>query len=314
LPEAAPVADTAAATTSGPKTMHIMLRGDARDMGHLADSSVHLIVTSPPYWTLKSYGDAEGQLGNIRDYDAFLEELDLVWQECLRVMVPGGRLCINVGDVLLSRKANGRHCVMPLHADISTRCMRMGLDYLTPIMWCKISNIKLEASTSSRYLGRPCEPNGIIKSDLEYILLFRKPGAYRCPTDSMRRTSMIDKDDYANWFQQLWTDLPGTSNGQHPATFPEELPYRLIRMFSFSGDVVLDPFAGVGTTALAATRAGRNSISYEVDPKYSRAAERRWARRFGTLFDGAALRSYDVQGIGSSAPPFESLRIVGRSG
>lgn len=292
------------------KTHHVMLRGDARRMSDIPDGSVHLVVTSPPYWTLKQYGEGEAQLGNIESYTDFLDELDLVWKECLRVLVPGGRLCVNVGDVLLSRRYAGRHMVMPLHGDISSRCVSIGLDYLAPIIWHKISNIKLEASNSCRYLGKPNEPNGIVKNDIEYILFFRKGGAYRRPTEAMRAGSMIDKDEYAAWFRQIWEDLPGTSNAHHPAPFPEELAYRLVRMFSFVGDLVLDPFSGAGTTSIAATKAGRNSVSYEVDARYFVAAQKRWTRRYGSLFDNERLYAYDVAGTAAPEPPADLLSML----
>lgn len=285
------------------ETHHSIICGDARDMSALDDGSVHLVVTSPPYWTLKEYNDIEGQLGHVEDYGSFLANLDRVWRECFRVLVPGGRLCINVGDVCLSRRAHGRHRVVPLHADISRHCIDLGFDYLTPIYWWKVSNINLEASNSSRYLGKPCEPNGVIKNDIEYILLFRKGGAYRKPTPQMRRASVISKEEYAVWFSQVWTDISGTSSGKHPAPFPVELPYRLIRMFSFAGDMVLDPFCGTGTTGVAAARAGRNSVGYEIDPTYVSIARRRLLDQTGSLLSTVRLSVFDARGTAATPPP-----------
>jgi site-specific DNA-methyltransferase (adenine-specific) len=245
-------------------------------------SPIHLVVTSPPYWTLKRYaGDAgEAQLGHEEDYGAFVEALTQVWKRCYDLLVPGGRLCINVGDVLFSRKAAGRHFVVPLHADITVACRRLGFDYLTPILWHKISNAATEVEgNGGAFLGKPYEPNAIIKSDIEYILLLRKPGAYRAPSTEQRRLSMIDKSDHSRWFRSVWTDFSGAStrNG-HPAPFPKELAYRLIRMFSFAGDTVLDPFVGSGTTTVAAMDAFRSSVGYEVEPSYFRALRERFAQ------------------------------------
>lgn len=255
-------------------THHRLLHQDARDLSQIESESVHLVVTSPPYWTLKRYNDGPGQLGHVEDYERFLDELDHVWRECARVLVPGGRIVCVVGDVCLSRREHGRHLVMPLHADICVRCRRIGLDNLNPIIWLKIANAAFEANTSSKFLGKPYEPNAIIKNDMEFILMQRKPGAYRQPTMRQRRLSKIAVDDFNTWFRQTWT-IPGESTRAHPAPFPVELAERLVRMFSFVGDVVLDPFGGTGTTSVAAMRWGRGSIGVEVDRAYFDIARRR---------------------------------------
>ncbi|MBN1661488.1 MAG: site-specific DNA-methyltransferase, partial [Anaerolineae bacterium] len=232
-------------------TRHRLVHGDARDMARVPDNSVHLIVTSPPYWILKEYPDTPGQLGQIESYDAFLDEMDKVWRECYRMLVEGGRLIIVVGDVCLSRRQYGRHLVMPLHASFQERCRLLGFDNLAPIIWYKIANITLEVENGSRFLGKPYEPGGIVKNDVEYILMQRKPGAYRKPSLEMRVFSVIAKEEHGEWFRQIW-DMPGASTRQHPAPFPLDLAERLIRMFSFVGDTVVDPFMGTGTTNLAA--------------------------------------------------------------
>lgn len=257
--------------TDGLHTVHRLHCGDARSLDWIADESIHLVVTSPPYWTLKKYNDTEGQLGAVEDYEAFLDELDKVWRECFRVLVPGGRVVCVVGDVCLSRRRFGRHVVMPLHADIMVRTRPMGLDSLTPILWYKIANASYEVENGSSFLGKPYEPNAIIKNDIEYILMLRKPGGYRKPTDEQRRQSKLSKEEYASWFRSFWTNIPGASTRKHPAPYPVDLAYRLVRMFSFVGDTVLDPFAGTFTTTLAALKAGRNSIGNELDPDYFRA-------------------------------------------
>ncbi|HOO53800.1 MAG TPA: site-specific DNA-methyltransferase [Methanothrix sp.] len=236
-------------------------------MDDVPDESVHLAVTSPPYWTLKEYPANEAQLGHVEDYEEFLDELDKVWQNVFRVLVPGGRLVVVVGDVCLPRRCFGRHVVYPLHASIQERCRKIGFDNLAPIIWYKIANAKFEAKRSSRFLGKPYEPNAIIKNDVEYILFQRKPGGYRKPTLSARILSVIPEDCHREWFRQIWTST-GASTKLHPAPFPISIAERLIRMYSFVGDTVLDPFMGTGTTNLAASNLGRHSIGFEIEPTY----------------------------------------------
>lgn len=271
-------------------THHRIRRGDARDLGFLAAGSVQLVVTSPPYWTLKDYRDTPDQLGHIADYDGFLRELERVWRECLRVLVPGGRLVCVVGDVCLARRNNnGRHAVVPLHASIQEQCRALGFDNLAPIIWHKIANAVYEVDGPGGFLGKPYEPNAVIKNDIEFILMQRKPGAYRKPAFETRLMSVIPEECHRTWFQQIWTGLTGASTRDHPAPFPAELAERLIRMFSFVGDVVLDPFAGTGTTSVAAARWGRNSVGVEIDPAYFEQAGRRICEETGRLFGHATV-------------------------
>jgi len=253
------------------ETVHRIYKGDARLMEQIRGEEVHLVVTSPPYFNLIEYEgeSAEAQLGHLHDYATFLDELDKVWRRCFDLLVPGGRMCVVVGDVCLSRREAGRHHVIPLHADIAVRARRIGFDYLTPILWSKIANMATEVGGASRFLGKPYEPNAIIKNDVEYILLFRKPGSYRKPTNAQRALSLLDPDEHRRYFRSIWTDVRGESRkAGHPAPYPVELAYRLIRMFSFVGDTVLDPFWGTGTTTVAAIRAARSSIGFEVEDKY----------------------------------------------
>jgi len=252
-------------------TTQRLINGDARDLSFLQDESIHLVITSPPYWNLKRYNDNPSQLGHIDDYEHFLGELRKVWEHVFRVLVPGGRLVCVVGDVCVSRRQFGRHLVFPLHSDISVICRRIGFDNLNPIVWHKIANASFEVENGSKFLGKPYEPNAIIKNDIEFILMQRKPGGYRKPTDEQRRLSKIDKKDFNKWFQQIWT-IPGASTRKHPAPFPIELATRLVRMFSFYGDTILDPFCGSGTSLIAALRNGRNGIGIEIDPEYCRMA------------------------------------------
>jgi modification methylase len=253
------------------RTKHRLRLGDARDLSWLPSGSVHLVVTSPPYWILKEYNEHPEQLGNIENYEKFLDELDKAWRECARVLVPGGRICCVVGDVCIPRRKNGgRHWVAPLHADIQVRSRAIGLDNLTPILWHKIANGATEAiGNGSGYYGKPYQPNGVVKNDVEYILFLRKGGGYRKPDHAQKVLSMLSKEEQRSWYQQIWADIPGASTRMgHPAPFPIEVASRLIRMFSFAGDTVLDPFLGTGSTSVAALREGRNSIGNEIDPEY----------------------------------------------
>ncbi len=249
-------------------TVHRLILGDAREIvDSIPDESVHLAITSPPYWTLKRYNEHTNQLGHISDYDEFLDEISLVWKGILRTLVPGGRLVVVVGDVCLSRRDYGRHVVVPLHASIQDRCRMLGYDNLAPIIWHKISNARLEVPNGSNFMGKPYEPNAVIKNDIEFILFQRKPGGYRRTALASRILSVIPIDLHKECFQQIWS-IGGASTKHHPAPFPLLLAERLVRMFSFVGDTVLDPFAGTATSNVAAARLGRNSIGIEVDPAY----------------------------------------------
>jgi len=276
-------------------THHKLVLGDSRNLTQIPDESVHLVVCSPPYWNLKRYEDSPAQLGNIDDYEAFLQELSRVWSECFRVLVPGGRLVIVVGDVCVSRKQSGRHYVMPLHASIIEACRALGFDNLSPIIWHKIANATFEVNNGGAgILGKPYEPNAVIKNDIEYILMQRKPGAYRKPDSSARLLSTISQENHRRWFRQIWSDLPGASTRDHPAPYPVELTNRLIRMFSFVGDTVLDPFVGTGSTIIAAAAASRNSIGIEVDPTYLEYAYEKITRQGIALEKPESLKKYQT--------------------
>jgi site-specific DNA-methyltransferase (adenine-specific) len=252
--------------------------GDARDLSWIPDASVHLVVTSPPYWTLKEYAPGnDDQMGHFEDYERFLSELDRVWRECQRVLVGGGRICCVVGDVCIPRKRSGRHYLVPLHSDIQVRARKLGLDCLQPILWNKIANGVTEAEgNGAGFYGKPYQPGGIIKNDVEYILFLRKGGQYRSPSTLQRALSMLNKEEMQAWMRSAWSDIKGESTRRgHPAPYPVSLAERLIKMFSFAGDTVLDPFSGTGSTALAALSAGRNSVSNELEPKYQQIAEDR---------------------------------------
>lgn len=264
-----------------PMTYHRIFHGDARALPAEPGDDVHLVVTSPPYFNVVRYeaSESEDQLGHFADYEAFLDNLDLVWSRCFRRLVPGGRMCVVVGDVCVARRKGGRHQVIPLHADIAVRCRRIGFDYLTPILWAKIANTRTEVGGAARFLGKPYEPNGIIKNDVEYILMLRKPGSYRKPSPVQRALSILDPEDHERGYRGIWTDIRGqTRLDGHPAPYPVELAARLIRLFSFVGDTVLDPFWGSGTTTVAAAEAARSSIGYEIERQYLEIGKRRLVR------------------------------------
>jgi site-specific DNA-methyltransferase (adenine-specific) len=257
-------------------TKHTLRLGDARDLSWIRDSSIHLVVTSPPYWTLKKYATNDRQLGEIASYTDFLDELDKVWRECARVLAPGGRICCVVGDVCIPRR-EGRHQVMPLHADIMVRARTFELDSLTPILWFKIANGVTEAKgNGAGFYGKPYQPGAIIKNDAEYILFLRKGGEYRSPSPTQKALSMLTRQEMKSWLRSAWIDIKGESTRRgHPAPYPVSLAERLIKLFSFAGDTVLDPFVGTGTTNLAALATGRNSIGIEIEPAYLKIAEQR---------------------------------------
>jgi len=285
-------------------TRHDLYRMDSREIQGIPSASVQLVLTSPPYWTLKEYRHSAGQLGHIENYLEFLDQLERVWRHCFRLLVPGGRLICVVGDVCLSRRKNsGRHTVVPLHSSIQLQGRGIGFDNLAPIIWHKISNAAYEVEGGSSFLGKPYEPNAVIKNDVEFILMLRKPGGYRSPSISTRVLSVISTENYQRWFQQIWTGVTGASTRQHPAPYPVELAERLVRMFSFVGDTVLDPFLGTGTTSLAAANWGRHSIGVEVDPHYFDFAHRRLVNETSQLFGAATVEAHlDTESNNSDGP------------
>ncbi|MBS0315145.1 MAG: site-specific DNA-methyltransferase [Proteobacteria bacterium] len=294
--DAAMIRQIEAAVANVP-TRHDLWRADSRAMDFIPDGSVHLVVTSPPYWTLKRYNPSDNQMGDIADYESFLVELDRVWAHCYRALVPGGRLVCVVGDVCLSRRKNGgEHTVVPLHASIQEHCRRLGYTNLAPIIWHKIANAAYEASgNGGGFLGKPYEPNSVIKNDIEFILMERKPGGYRKPSHEARLLSIIPGEQHREWFAQIWTGLTGASTRLHPAPYPLELAERLVRMFSFVGDTVLEPFMGTGTTNLAAAKWGRNSIGVEVDPEYFEMSFERLSNGAASLFASRVIATQEVK-------------------
>lgn len=231
----------------------------------MPDRSVHLVVTSPPYWQLKDYGTDE-QIGYHDTYEDYVNDLNLVWQECHRVLYPGCRLCVNVGDQFARSAYYGRYKVIPIRTEIIKFCESVGFDYMGAIIWQKVTTTNTTGGAT--IMGSYPNPrNGILKLDYEFILIFKKHGKAPKPDPTLKAKSAMTKEEWNSWFTGHW-NFPGARQDGHIAMFPEELPARLIRMFAFMGDTVLDPFLGSGTTSLAAKNLGRNSVGYEINPEY----------------------------------------------
>lgn len=243
-------------------TEHKIVFGDSRSLNQVKDKSVQLIITSPPYWQLKDYG-TDNQIGFNDSYEEYINNLNLVWKECNRVLADGCRLCINIGDQFARSVYYGRYKVIPIRTEIIRFCESLGMDYMGAIIWQKATT--MNTSGGGAIMGSfPYPRNGILKMDYEFILIFKKLGTPPKVTVEQKQASIITKDEWNEYFSSHW-NFNGVKQLGHIAMFPEELPKRLIKMFSFVGETVLDPFAGSGTTSLAAMKLGRNSISYEIN-------------------------------------------------
>ena len=246
-------------------TRHTIINGDSRKMDELQDKSVHLIVTSPPYWQLKDYG-SESQIGFNDSYEQYINNLNLVWKECYRVLHDGCRLCINIGDQFARSVYYGRYKVIPIHSEIIRFCETIGFDFMGQIIWQKTTTTNTTGGAA--IMGSfPYPRNGIVKLDFEYILLFKKQGDAPKPTAEQKAQSAMTNEEWNTYFNGHWY-FNGAKQDKHLAMFPEELPKRLIKMFSFPGETVMDPFMGSGTTAAVARKLGRNSIGYEINPEF----------------------------------------------
>jgi DNA modification methylase len=254
------------------KTLHRIIIGDARRMSGLEDASVQLVITSPPYWQLKDYG-VDGQIGFDDTYEAYINNLNLVWAECNRVLSPGCRLCINIGDQFARSVYYGRYKVIPIRTEIIKFCEAIGLDYMGAIIWQKVTTTNTTGGAT--IMGSfPYPRNGILKLDYEFILIFKKLGDLPKPPARVKEQAKLTTDEWNTYFAGHW-NFAGERQEGHIARFPVELPHRLIRMFSFPGEWVLDPFAGSGTTNVATARLGRNSIGIEVNPEFAALASKR---------------------------------------
>ena len=271
-------------------------RADSRHMEECAIASVDLVVTSPPYWQIKDY-DSPGQIGHGQTLHAYLADLASVWSECARVLRPGARLCVNIGDQFASATLHCRYRVIPLHAEAIGQCVSLGLDYMGSIIWRKKTT--MNTSGGATIMGSyPYPPNGIVELDFEYILLFKKPGKAAPVDRDARQKAAMTLEEWKSWFSGHW-DVGGAHKKGHEAPFPLEIPTRLIRMFSLPEGLVLDPFLGTGTTLRAAFALGRNGIGYELNPRFAAMAE------VSLRSDGVAVRLMErgKSNRAYSAPP-----------
>ncbi len=246
-------------------THHKIIRGDSRKMIELKDNSIHLIITSPPYWQLKDYGTSS-QIGFNDSYENYINNLNLVWKECYRVLHPGCRLCVNIGDQFARSVYYGRYKVIPIREEIIKFCETIGFDYMGAIIWQKVTTSNTTGG-GVQMGSYPYPRNGILKLDYEFILIFKKLGESPKPTKEQKELSKMSPEEWNSYFVGHW-NFSGVKQNGHIAMFPEELPKRLIKMFSFVNETVLDPFLGSGTTSLAAKSLGRNSVGYEINSQF----------------------------------------------
>ena len=267
-------------------TEHKIIFGDSRSLNQIEDKSVQLIITSPPYWQLKDYG-TEDQIGFNDSYEEYINNLNLVWKECNRVLADGCRLCINIGDQFARSVYYGRYKVIPIRTEIIRFCESLGMDYMGAIIWQKTTT--MHTSGGGAVMGSfPYPRNGILKMDYEFILIFKKLGKAPKPTPQQKEQSAMTKEEWGQYFSSHWY-FNGVKQMKHIAMFPEELPRRLIKMFSFVGETVFDPFAGSGTTSLAAKNLGRNSIGYEINKEFAPIIREKLGADQMNLYDDAEV-------------------------
>ena len=247
------------------KTTHKIINGDSRNMAEIENHSVHLVITSPPYWQLKDYG-SDNQIGYHESYESYINNLNLVWNECKRVLHPGCRMCVNIGDQFARSVYYGRYKVIPIREEIIKFSETVGFDYMGAVIWQKVTTSNTTGG-GVQMGSYPYPRNGILKIDYEFILIFKKPGEALKPTKEIKELSKMTAEEWNTFFAGHW-NFAGARQDNHIAMFPEELPRRLIKMFSFVGDTVLDPFAGSGTTNLASRNLDRNSVGYEINPEF----------------------------------------------
>lgn len=276
--------------TNNIQTNHKIIRGDSRQMKELADNSVQLVITSPPYWQLKDYG-TDNQIGYHDSYENYINNLNLVWQECHRVLENGCRLCVNIGDQFARSVYYGRYKVIPIRTEIIKFCETIGFDYMGSIIWQKSTT--MNTTGGATIMGSfPYPRNGIIKLDYEFILIFKKSGESKKPSKEFKDLSKLTKEEWNLYFQGHW-NFNGVRQDGHIAMFPEELPKRLIKMFSFVGDIVLDPFVGSGTTSLAAKNLSRNSVGYEINQKFIDIIKQKMEVNVNKMFDNSSVTFID---------------------
>jgi site-specific DNA-methyltransferase (adenine-specific) len=236
----------------------------------LAANTVKLIITSPPYWDLKDYGVAD-QLGSEELYGDYLNGLDDVMKECFRVLHKGCKAAFVVGDVYIPASRDGNYRILPLPCDLIQMAMKAGFDFMGNIIWEKISTTN--TSGGGAWMGSTYWPrDGHFTYEHEYIVLLKKRGEGPVVTQEQSEYSKLTKKERTDWFRGSWR-IPGDKSNRHPAPFPLEIPRRLIKMYSFWGERVLDPFVGSGTTCIAAERLGRNSVGLDLNINYLEGAE-----------------------------------------
>ena len=280
------------------ETTHRIVIGDSRWMKEVPDESIHLVITSPPYWQLKDYGNGD-QIGFNDTYEDYVNNLNMVWNECHRVLHSGCRLCINVGDQFARSVYYGRYKVIPIRTEIIKFCESVGFDYMGAIIWQKVTTCNTTGGAT--VMGSfPYPRNGIIKLDYEFILIFKRYGNPPKVSKDVKEQSRMTKEEWNQYFTGHW-NFPGEKQGKHLAMFPEELPGRLIKMFSFVGDSVLDPFLGSGTTSLAARNLGRNSVGYEINDDFLPIIEEKLGMKQSTIFNNV---SFEVINQGETGVDF----------
>lgn len=268
------------------QTTHKIIIGDSRSMKEIPDESVHLVVTSPPYWQLKDYGNGS-QIGFNDTYEDYINNLNLVWNECHRVLHNGCRLCINIGDQFARSVYYGRYKIIPIRTEIIKFCETAGFDYMGAIIWQKVTTCNTTGGAT--IMGSfPYPRNGIIKLDYEFILVFKKLGDPPRATREIKERSKLTIKEWNEYFYGHW-NFSGERQDKHLAMFPEELPKRLIKMFSFVGDTVLDPFMGSGTTSLSAKKLNRNSIGFEINEDFMPVIKEKLGLTQGVIFQNASF-------------------------
>ena len=268
------------------KTYHKIIIGDSRWMKEVPDEAIHLVVTSPPYWQLKDYGNGK-QIGFNDTYEEYVNNLNLVWGECHRVLHKGCRLCINIGDQFARSVYYGRYKIIPIRTEIIKFCESAGFDYMGAVIWQKVTTC--HTTGGATVMGSyPYPRNGIIKLDYEFILIFKKYGESPKVSQKLKEQSKLTREEWNQYFTGHW-NFPGEKQDKHLAMFPEELPRRVIKMFSFVGDTVLDPFLGSGTTSLAAKNLDRNSIGYEINEDYLPTIREKLRLKQKDIFKEAAI-------------------------
>ncbi|MBQ7450503.1 site-specific DNA-methyltransferase, partial [bacterium] len=286
-------------------TEHNIIFGDSRCLNKIKDKSVQLIVTSPPYWQLKDYG-VDNQIGFNDSYEDYINNLNLVWKECYRVLSDGCRMCINIGDQFARSVYYGRYKVIPIRTEIIKFCENLGMDYMGAIIWQKATT--MNTSGGGAVMGSfPYPRNGILKMDYEFILLFKKLGNPPKIRPEQKEMSKMTKEEWGKYFSSHW-NFNGVKQTEHIAMFPEELPKRLIKMFSFVGETVFDPFLGSGTTSLAAKNLNRNTIGYEINRDFKEIIKNKLSDNQLSIFDDAKINFVEDNTISSFT--FDNLPYI----